>query len=78
MVHQLRISSTSSNVRTENSLNSISESTFGAIEEVLFEWTYHIISSTDIESFESSAEEVLFEWYQHRISSTDSKVRTLC
>ena len=57
MVHQLRISSTSSNVRNENSLNSISESTCGTIEEVSFEW-----SSTDIESFESSAEEVLFEW----------------
>ena len=62
MIHQLRISSTSSNVRTENSLNSISESTCGTIEEVLFEWSYHRISSTDIESFESSAEEVLFEW----------------
>ena len=61
MVHQLRISSTSANVRTENSLNSISESTCGTIEEVSFEWSYHRISSTDIESFEISAEEVLFE-----------------
>ena len=50
------------NVRTENSLNSIIESTCGTIEEVSFEWSYHRISSTDIESFESSAEEVLFEW----------------
>ena len=71
MVHQLTISSTSSNVRTENSLNSISESTCGTIEEVSFEWSYHRISSTDIESFESSAEEVSFEWSYHRISSTD-------
>ena len=47
MVDQLRISSTSSNVRNENSLNSISESTCGTIEEVLFEWWQHRISSTD-------------------------------
>ena len=54
-IHKLKL-------RTENSLNSISESTCGTIEEVSFEWSYHRISSTDIESFESSAEEVLFEW----------------